>query len=176
MKTETSSPDTTAAPSGRACTTRTCRLLHGRRRLFLWALLIGGLLYLRWPMLKGLYYGATGAEAPASAIPWRTDFTAALAEARASGKPVLIDFTASWCPPCKVMKHQVWPDAEVAQAASAFIPVMIDVDEPGNEAVAQRYGVRGIPTILVVDADGRVLREAAFMSKGGMIDFLKKSA
>ena len=143
----------------------------------LWVLLIGGIGYMQWPMLKGMYYKTTGAEAPASAVTWRTDFDAALAESAKSGKPVLVDFTASWCPPCKVMKHDVWPDAKVASAVNgAYVPLLVDVDDPENADVAQKYGIRGIPTILVLDAKGQVVRTGSYMSASDLLDFLKPSA
>jgi protein disulfide-isomerase len=161
-------------PRGAACASRTCCPLQGRWGLLLWALLIGAIVYMQWPMLKGWYYKASAAEAPASAVTWRTGFDAALAESARTGKPVLVDFTASWCPPCKVMKHEVWPDAQVARAANEqYVPLLVDVDDPQNAEVAQRYGIRGIPTVLVLDAEGKVLRTGAYMSKGDMLDFLK---
>jgi protein disulfide-isomerase len=142
----------------------------------LWALVIGGIAYMQWPMLKGMFYKATNAQAPASAVAWRTGFDTAMAESAQTGKPVLVDFTASWCPPCKVMKHEVWPDAAVASAANdGYVPLLVDVDDPQNAEVARRYGIRGIPTVLVLDASGKVLRSGSYMSKGDMLDFLKSS-
>jgi hypothetical protein len=41
--------------------------------------------------------------------------------------------------------------------------------------VADRYGVGGIPTVLVLDADGRILRRATFLTARAMIDFLETS-
>lgn len=144
------------------------------RGLLLWAVLIGGIVYLQWPMLKGMYYKTTGVAAPASAVAWRTGFEAALAESAQSGKPVLVDFTASWCPPCKVMTHEVWPDARVASAVNdQYVPLLVDVDDPRNAAVSQKYGIRSIPTILILDAGGEVLNVGSFLSADDMLDFLK---
>ena len=154
------------------CPTGGCGLLRGRRGVLLWGLLLGALLYAQWPVLKGLYYRGRGVSAPASAVAWRTDFDAALAEAARTGKPVLLDFSASWCPPCQVMKHEVWPDPEVGRAAADYVAVLVDVDDPRNAEVAGRYAVRGVPTLLVVDADGNVLREATFLSRDGLLEFL----
>jgi thiol:disulfide interchange protein len=160
--------------SSGACTSNTCCPLMSKRGIWMWVLLIGAIVYFQWPMLKGTFYKVSGKEAPASAVEWRSGLDAALAESAETGKPVLVDFTASWCPPCKVMKHEVWPDAAVAQAVNKnYIPLLVDVDVDAE--VARKYGIRGIPTILVLDAKGDVLRAASFMSASGMIDFLNQS-
>lgn len=167
-----SSPD----PTAKACKSGACPL-QSRWGLLLGALVLGAIVFMQWPMLKGAYYKATDAPAPASSVAWRTGgFDAALAESARTGKPVLVDFTASWCPPCKVMKHEVWPDAQVAQAVNdGYVPLLVDVDDPQNAQVAQRYGIRSIPTILVLDAEGKVLRTGSYMSRGDMLDFLNSS-
>jgi thiol:disulfide interchange protein len=156
-----------SAPSGR----RTGAKRAGG--LLLWGGLLLAVAALRWPMLKGSYYKVSGVEAPASAIAWREDFDAAMAEASESGKPLLVDFAASWCPPCRVMEHDVWPDPGVSGAVNGrYIPVLIDVDDPEDAGVAERYGIVGIPAILVLDAEGRVLRRGGFMSSTQAIAFL----
>lgn len=127
-------------------------------------------------MLKGTYYkhapGSTDS-APVTAVAWKTDFEAALAESAKTGKPILLDFTASWCPPCIVMKKEVWPAPEVGQAVNEqSIPLLLDVDLPQNKALAARYGVSAIPTIILVDAKGEVLRSGGYMTAPEMIDFV----
>ena len=102
-----------------------------------------------------------------------TPFDAALSEAKRAGKPLLVDFAASWCPPCQVMKHDVWPDPAVGEAVNGgYIPVLIDVDDPKSAPVAERYGIVGIPAVLVVDEGGEVLRRGGFMSSEQAIAFL----
>jgi len=104
-----------------------------------------------------------------------TDIDAALAEARRDGKRVLVDFSADWCPPCIAMKHDVWPDPQVARAmADGYVPLLIDTDR--NTAVPERYGVTGIPTILILDHTGTVVREGGFFSASGMVRFLEGGA
>lgn len=106
-------------------------------------------------------------------IPWRTDYSAALEEGKKVGKPILIDFSATWCPPCQEMKRSAWPDSRVADlAATKYVPLAMDVDTPGAAAPAKRYGITTIPAIVVVDSDGKVLRQGAFMSADELSEFL----
>ncbi|MGN6135678.1 MAG: thioredoxin family protein [Aureliella sp.] len=130
-------------------------------------------LFFQWPMLKGVFYKAVGAEA-ASAVAWREDFEAARAEAQTSRKPMLLVFSAAWCPACVMMENDVWSDPAVGQVANErFVPFHVDVDDPQQAAVTRRYAIRAIPTVLIVDQEGRVLQQAAAMSSRTALDFLK---
>lgn len=138
---------------------------------------LGAIMLLQWPMLKGLFYRASGIDAPISTIAWRNDFDSAMAEARASDKPLLLVFSASWCPPCIVMKHDVWPDAEVSKAVkNGFVPLHINVDDPRHADVAAGYDIQGIPAVLIVDTEGKVLRQESFMSRSETLEFLDARA
>ncbi len=170
--------DIHSSAAGRAPSRRDLPGLWARYRGRLpWRIAIAFLLAIQWPLLKEMAYGVLKIPPPPDHIAWRTDYAAALAEAKQSGRPVLLDFTASWCPPCQVMKREVWPDEEVGRLVDrSFIPVLMDLDQVDGGRAAQRYAVSTIPTILVVDGDGQVLRGGQFMSRGEMVKFLKKAA
>ena len=62
-----------------------------------------------------------------------------------STQPVMIDFWAAWCGPCKALAPVV---DEIAQSYEGKLKVVkMDVDK--NAATPGRYGVRGIPTLLI---------------------------
>ncbi|GAC1630254.1 MAG: hypothetical protein NVS9B10_22480 [Nevskia sp.] len=83
----------------------------------------------------------------------------ALAQAKAEGRPVLADFSAIWCPTCRAMHATVFTDAAVKEAITkGYILSRIDYESPEAPAFMDKYGVRGFPTLLVLDGDGRLLR------------------
>jgi thiol:disulfide interchange protein len=150
---------------------RRTRAWIARHERWIWTLAILTLLVVRWPVIKGYYYKLADVPAPPTTIAWRTNLDAALAEAQRDGKRVVVDFTADWCPPCIAMKHEVWPDSEVAGAvARGYVPVLIDTDR--DAVTTERYGVRGIPTVLVLDDTGVVIRRGAPLTASGMVSFL----
>lgn len=67
------------------------------------------------------------------------------AEVLKSNLPVLVDFSADWCAPCRAMTPIV--ESVAAKFAGTAKVVKVNVDD--NQSVTQRFGIKGIPTLIV---------------------------
>jgi thioredoxin 1 len=73
-------------------------------------------------------------------------------EVLASGVPVLVDFSATWCQPCRAIAPFV---NQLAGEYEGRIKVTtVDIDE--SPATAQKFRIRGVPTLLMIK-DGKVV-------------------
>ncbi len=92
-------------------------------------------------------------------ISWPTYSLQTLQEAKAEGKPVIIDFYADWCTPCREFEEVTFHQPDLVRLAEKnFVMVKVDVTKGGNayhEELLQEYKVKGVPTIVFLDADGQ---------------------
>jgi hypothetical protein len=71
------------------------------------------------------------------------------------------------------MRHDAWPDTQVAKAANEkYIPVFLDAGSSGSQPPAEKYGIHAIPAVLVLDSQGKVLRQANFLDATALRKFL----
>jgi thiol:disulfide interchange protein DsbD len=85
-------------------------------------------------------------------------------------KPVIIDFTAAWCAPCRELDEVTFHDRDIVnQAEQHFIMVKVDLtrkDNPENERLLQQYEVKGVPTVVFLNREGKERRDLR------LVDFL----
>ena len=90
-------------------------------------------------------------------LPWTTaaDDNSYHAVVEEAALPVLVDLWAPWCGPCRMISPAL---EEIARARAGKVKlVKINVDE--SPQIAGRHGVRGIPTLLVLDHGNVVARQ-----------------
>ncbi len=120
----------------------------------------------RVTLVVSLYYAWYCFYVPSNDIAWADNFASAQRQAAESDKPIILFFTGTWCVPCKIMKRKVWADEQVTELVNAeFIPVTIDVDDPGAAVAVSRYRVGFTPITIITDSQGKVLRY-----RGGGLD------
>jgi thiol-disulfide isomerase/thioredoxin len=123
----------------------------------------------------------------ASDGPWLTDLTAAQAQAKKEGKLVFMDFTGSdWCPPCKKLHADILATKDFLAFAGKNL-VLVEVDFPNNkpqseqlkkanEALQEKFKIEGFPTVLVLDAEGKVVFREVGFSGTALPDYIAKLA
>ena len=101
--------------------------------------------------------------------------SARLQQASANGKPVILDFYADWCISCRVMERNVFSDPEVRQTLSRYATIQVDVTDNNNsdQALLDRYGLFGPPSILFFDASGDEIRSARILGEMERAEFLR---
>ena len=87
-------------------------------------------------------------------------------EVEKSEKPVIVKFYAEWCGPCKALTPIL---EEVDNEVEDVTVVEVNVDDSGE--LAQKFGVRGIPTMLFMK-DGQV--KATMVGNQAKAEILKK--
>ena len=105
-------------------------------------------------------------------MPFTTgSFVEVSARATREGRLLLLDFTASWCAPCKRMEATTWPDPRVAAwVAQHALALRIDVDV--EKDVAARFGVKSMPTMILLRADLELDRRHGMTSAPDLVGWL----
>ena len=88
-----------------------------------------------------------------------------------SEKPILVDYWAEWCGPCKMIAPIL---EEVSTEMSDKIIIgKLNVDE--NSQTPPKYGIRGIPTLMIFKDGNAVGTHVGALSKSDLIQFIQNN-
>jgi len=115
---------------------------------------------------------------------WTDNYDKALTEAKTSNKKVLLDFTGSdWCGWCMKLNKEVFSTAKFKEYAKQNL-ILVEADFPQlkklskkvqdqNEKLKAQFGIKGYPTVFILDGDGKTLQQLGYM-EGGPDAFIAK--
>ena len=86
-------------------------------------------------------------------------------------KPVLVDFWAEWCGPCK----QIAPALDQISEELADVVTVAKVDIEENPMTPSRYGVRGIPTMMLFRGGQMASMKIGVMPKQKILEWLNEA-
>lgn len=110
-------------------------------------------------------------------LDWKTNLEQAVAQAKKENKAVLVNFTGSdWCYWCKKLSSEVFQQKEFEDyAEESLILVMLDFPRnisqsqetvTYNNTLAQKYGIQGFPTILIINSKGELVAKTGYQPGG----------
>jgi len=88
-----------------------------------------------------------------------------------SDQPVLVDYWAEWCGPCKMIAPIL--EEAATQYAGKLTVAKLNVDD--NQATASKFGIRGIPTLMLFKGGQVVATKVGALSKSQLTAFLDGS-
>ncbi|UCC79812.1 MAG: thioredoxin family protein [Candidatus Zixiibacteriota bacterium] len=112
-------------------------------------------------------------------IDWKP-YSEELIKERGVGVPIVIDFYADWCIPCKELDRFSFSDPRVVEISREFLMLKSDLtreNSPEVKELISEFGIRGVPTIVLIGADGKErkdLRIVQFEDADEVLSRLKK--
>jgi protein disulfide-isomerase len=113
---------------------------------------------------------------------WTTNLEKAIEKAKAENKAVLVNFTGSdWCKWCFKLRDEVFSQDDFKKYANENL-ILVRLDFPRsiqqskdtkayNQSLAQKFGVQGFPTIIIINSQGKPVAKTGYQ-RGGAANYV----
>ena len=128
-------------------------------------------------LFTGFFNYVCGNTGSSDSLNWHTNLEEAIQIAQEEHKTILVNFTGSdWCQWCKKLSAEVFTQSDFEKYANENL-VLVKLDFPRsieqtvetkmyNNNLAQRYGVRGFPTIILLNSSGNLINTTGYQPGG----------
>ena len=124
-----------------------------------------------------LFTSCNNGQSSSDKLNWNGNLEKAVEQAKKENKTVLVNFTGSdWCIWCKRLSSEVFQQKEFEEyAKKSLVLVMLDFPKDieqtqeikeYNNTLAQKYGIQGFPTILLIDGQGKLVAQTGYQPGG----------
>jgi len=130
-----------------------------------------------------LFTSCNNGQSSSDKLNWNGNLEKAVEQAKKENKTVLVNFTGSdWCIWCKRLGAEVFQQKEFEEyAKESLVLVMLDfpkdieqteATKAYNNNLAQKYGIEGFPTILIIDSQGKLVAQTGYQP-GGAVKYVE---
>lgn len=135
------------------------------------------------PFVLFIAFWSCGSDTASDSLDWETNLNEAVKKAKQENKAVLVNFTGSdWCKWCIKLSDEVFSKAEFEKYAEENL-ILVRVDFPRykeqsretqiyNQNLAREFGVRGYPTIIIINSEGKAVAKTGYQP-GGAVNYIK---
>lgn len=122
--------------------------------------LFGMSFYYAFPLIKK-HLPTAATKTTGEKVPWQAFHPDLVKQASTNNKPVIIDFYADWCAACVEMDQFTFSKKPVIEFSKNFVMLKVDATSPFKELNdwQQTYEVFGLPTMIFIDKNGKVLTD-----------------
>ena len=88
----------------------------------------------------------------------------------------VVVFVTEWCPHCKRMQEETWPNEDVQQAVGYYHrgkPAFVDLSTPQNRYLVDEFKIGRYPTVVIMDEEREIKKQANNMSPEELVEFLE---